>query len=428
MSFSNALPRRAAALVLSLLLAVLAALPGFADYTPPVTLSHDDASVYLFELESGRVIYEQNADVQRPVASLTKMMTGLLLVERAEDINGSLTIPNSMKTEFAEIRRQNGTNVGLIAGENIPRIDLLYALMLPSANDAASVIAITLGGTNERFLSMMNDRAAALGCTNTHFSCSHGLYDDDNYSTARDMARIAAACYANPTLAEVVAASSYTMSQTNYHNTRTIRTTNLLLDPESPYYRDYVIGVKTGFTTKAGRCLVAFASRGEHTYGLVMLGSDLDNIYTECGAILDWALESFHDRVLVTPDEPIAVIPVTGSRQAASLPLYATDTLSGYGHDDDPVDIVLDLPDSLRASVKANTAVGTATVTMNGEIIGTTILETREEVVSDFATDIFSLLQLLPILALILVLLTALTVMASGGKGMRRSSGKRRRR
>ena len=146
---------------------------------------------------------------------------------------------------------------------------------------------------------MMNQKAQELGCTGTSFTCVHGLYDYGNVSTAEDLARIASACYANETYMQVANTQSYTLPATNLHqNERAITSTNLMLNPEYAYYRDYIRGMKTGFTTLAGRCFVTFAEKDGHTYGLVVLGSDLDNIYRECAEILDWAFASFSDRQL----------------------------------------------------------------------------------------------------------------------------------
>ena len=174
------------------------------------------------------------------------------------------------------------------------RIDLLYGLLVASANDAASVIASDVSGGNlPAFVSMMNQKAQELGCTDTSFTCVHGLYDYGNVSTAEDLAKIASACYANETYMQVANTQSYTLPATNLHqNERTIKSTNLMLDPEYAYHRDYVRGMKTGFTTLAGRCFVTFAQQDGHTYGLVILGSNSQNIFREAAELFDWAFTS----------------------------------------------------------------------------------------------------------------------------------------
>ena len=171
--------RRAAAFVLTLALTIAMALPGGAVYAAmPIRTANAQESIYLFNAVTGEVLLDQNADQQRCVASLTKMMTALLLMESGKDLNETITVPDSLTPEFANIRSQNGTRIVLTAGEQIRRMDLLYALLVCSANDAASVIAWDVAGSIPAFVQQMNARAAALGCTSTQFSCPHGLYDD----------------------------------------------------------------------------------------------------------------------------------------------------------------------------------------------------------------------------------------------------------
>ena len=176
--------------------------------------------------------------------------------------------------------------------ESVRRLDMLYAMLVPSANDAASVLAVDTSGSLAAFAAQMNVRASQLGCTATHFTCPHGLYDGGNYSTARDMAKIALACYADPTYRQIADTMSYKLPATNVHPARTVTTTNKLLQPGGGYYRSYAHGMKTGFTTQAGRCFVTFARQDGHTYGLVILGSNSQNIFREAAELFDWAFTS----------------------------------------------------------------------------------------------------------------------------------------
>ena len=137
---------RAAALALTLVLAVCIALPGFAAYAMPIQTAYPEESVFLFDADTGEALVEQNPDLPRCVASLTKMMTALLVLESGADRNASLTIPDSLTPEFAAIRANRGHTIGLQAGESVRRIDLLYAMLVPSANDAASVLASDAAG------------------------------------------------------------------------------------------------------------------------------------------------------------------------------------------------------------------------------------------------------------------------------------------
>ena len=302
--------RRVLALVLTAAVAVAAALPGFAVYAMPIQTTYPQESIYLFDADTGEALVEQNPDMVRHVASLTKMMTALLVIENGSDLNASITIPDRLTPEFQSIKANRGHTIGLQAGESVRRIDMLYAMLLPSANDAASVLASdAAGGDLAAFAARMNARASQLGCTTTHFSCPHGLYDANNYSTARDLAKIALACYANPTYRQVADTVLYQLPATNVHETLTITTTNKLLQPGSTAYRSYAHGMKTGFTTKAGRCFVTFAQQDGHTYGLVILGSNSQNIFREASELLDWAFTSPELHPVQTTTQPEAAAP-----------------------------------------------------------------------------------------------------------------------
>ena len=446
----NTFFRRAAALLLTAVLAVSAALPGLAVYEMPIQTANEGESVYLFNADIDKPILEQNIDQQRYIASLTKMMTALLFLESGKDLNAEITIPTSLTQEFKDIQNANGSTMNLRIGETVRRIDLLYGLLVASANDAASVIASDVAdGSLPNFVAMMNQKAQELGCTSTSFTCVHGLYDYGNVSSAHDLALIASACAANETYMKAANTLSYTLPATNLHqNERTITSTNLMLNPEYPYYRDYIRGMKTGFTTLAGRCYVTFAQKGGHTYGLVILGSDLDNIYKEASELLDWAFASFADRQLVDTETPLTTVPLTKCRSEEAVELYAAEPLSGYGHADDEVTFEFSVPESTSATVKEGAVLGTATVYLDGydkvtcsfelpESVSATVkngavlgeatvyldgyevgkvsLVTHQEYVSDFRTDLKSTLLLMAALVLILAVLSFVTMVASGG-------------
>ena len=413
----NTFFRRAAALLLTAVLAVSAALPGLAVYEMPIQTVHEGESVYLFNADIDKPILEQNIDQQRYIASLTKMMTALLFLESGKDLNAEITIPTSLTQEFKDIQNANGSTMNLRIGETVRRIDLLYGLLVASANDAASVIASDVAdGSLPNFVAMMNQKAQELGCTSTSFTCVHGLYDYGNVSSAHDLALIASACAANETYMKTANTLSYTLPATNLHqNERTITSTTLMLNPEYPYYRDYIRGMKTGFTTLAGRCYVTFAQKGGHTYGLVILGSDLDNIYKEASELLDWAFASFADRQLVDTETPLTTVPLTKCRSEEAVELYAAEPLSGYGHAEDKVTYSFELPESVSATVKSDAVLGEATVYLDGYEVGKVSLVTHQEYVSDFRTDLKSTLLLMAALVLILAILSFVTMVASGG-------------
>ena len=278
--------RQLAALALTAVFLTTAALSGFAVYAMPIQAAYPQESIYLFDADTGETLVEQNPDLPRCVASLTKMMTALLVLESGTDLNASITIPDSLTPELQSIRANRGHTIGLQAGETVRRIDMMYAMLLPSANDAASVLANDTSGSLAAFAAQMNVRASQLGCTATHFTCPHGLYDGGNYSTARDMAKIALACYANPTYRQIADTASYRLPATELHPARTITTTNKLLQPASGYYRSYDLTIPAAGWKEMAK------SVGRYWYSCDVAIEGCDSSYVPMGTLtLDTAGE-----------------------------------------------------------------------------------------------------------------------------------------
>lgn len=208
------------------------------------------------EAQTGISLYEKNADEQLPMASTTKIMTALVALENA-DINQTFTVSETAcKVE--------GTQIGLLAGDQISLNDLLHMLMMKSANDAAQTIAENISGSLEAFAELMNERAKQMGLTHTHFENPHGLPSDNHYTTARELALIAAEALKNDTFAQIVSTKK---KKLDYHGL-VIENSNRLL---SSY--EYTTGVKTGFTKAAGRCLVTSAKKD----GVILINVTLDD-------------------------------------------------------------------------------------------------------------------------------------------------------
>ncbi len=415
-------PRRLCALLAVLSLAAALAPTALAAYELPVALASEEESVYLYNMDNDTVLLDHNSSEVRYVASTTKMMTALLVIESGEDLeNTMVTIPNCLTQEFKDIQATNGTDMNLKIGEQIRLIDLLYGLIVRSANDAASVLAWYFGGQGDTydstpFVSLMNQRAAQLGCTGTTFSCPHGLYDHGNVSTAQDLARIAEACYAQPLYMQVAETMSYTLPMTNKHQyEREITNVNFMMQPDYEYYRSYIRGMKTGFTTLAGRCFVTTATQNGDTYMLVVLGSTKDSIYAECSGILDWAFANFSRRILLETSAEVSSLPLKGCKEADALPVYAVRSVSAYGHNDAEIRLETELPERVTAPVKAGDVLGTVTIWLGDEKIDTVDLAAAQDYDSAFLTGLGNTLLLAPILLVLLAALAFVTVKLGGG-------------
>jgi D-alanyl-D-alanine carboxypeptidase (penicillin-binding protein 5/6) len=234
------------------------------------------SSVIVINVSNGQVLYEKNPDQIRAPASTTKLLTGLIVAE-----TGSLDRPVTVAQvdTFAEPVKLN-----IKPGDIYQRIDLLRALLVKSPNDVARCLARDNAGSIEAFAEKMNQRAAALGATHSHFVNPNGLPDARQYSTARDLSTIARVAYANPTIRSIVCLPQLVFRFAN-GRTRELENTNKLLR-RLPYCN----GMKTGYTEAAGKCLIASGSRPGKDIIVVVLGDSHNGVWRDAGALLAWAL------------------------------------------------------------------------------------------------------------------------------------------
>jgi len=248
---------------------------GAVPLSPPPSVAGESAIVV--DVESGRVLYAKNADLQRAVASTQKIITALCVLD-AGNIDQQVTIASSDGN-------CEPTKLGLRAGEVYTRRELLKVLMVKSANDVARALARDVGGTQENFARMMTAKAASLGMRNSCFLNPHGLTEPGQYSTARDMSIAARAAYRSPLLRSYVATKAYTFRFSD-GRTRALENTNKVLKT-----LPYCDGMKTGTTNASGRCLVSTGSLNGRSVIVVVLKSNTPNIWTDSSKLLAWALD-----------------------------------------------------------------------------------------------------------------------------------------
>lgn len=240
-------------------------------------ISTSAKSAILINGDTGEVIFEQNANEKLPMASTTKIMTALLLCEMGD-------FEKEVKVT-AEMLRVEGSSMGLLAGDTVTVNDLLYGLLLASGNDAANVIAYVLGGTVNGFVGLMNQKAAKLGLNNTNFVTPSGLDANEHYTTAQDLANLARIAMQNDKFAKAVATKSATLNYGNPPYKRTITNHNKLLSSF-----DGAVGIKTGFTKKAGRCLVSAAKKdGKYVIAVTLNDS---NDWKDHASLLEYGLDA----------------------------------------------------------------------------------------------------------------------------------------
>ena len=253
---------------------------GYDDEGNIVELSIKSEAVYMINMDSGETIVDIDSNSQRIPASLTKIMTAILLLDEFDGDSDKLesTIYSAGSEAFDELYGTGASTADIQPYEEVNCLDLLYALMLPSACEAANIIAIGISGSLEDFTELMNEKAAELGMNDTHFSCAHGLDTENNYTTCQDVAKMCLyAVNSYPLFNEVVSTYSYTMSATDYHTDGTdIYNTNLTLLSSSNYYDSDICGIKTGTLEEAGRCFASYASYDGVRYLTVTMGAPLE--------------------------------------------------------------------------------------------------------------------------------------------------------
>ena len=370
---------RATALLCALSLALSALSPVCAAALTDPAIAATAALVV--EPASGTVLYEVAADETRYPASTTKIMTALVVLENA-DLAQQLTVEEA---DFDHVTADSSV-AGFKPGEVLTIEQLLYGLMLPSGNDASYILARAVGGSVDGFVQMMNDRAAALGCTGTHFANPCGLHDDAHYTTARDLMRITQAAMENPTFAQIVATPSYEIPATNVQDARTLRNSNLLLNSASEVYYAPARGIKTGNTTEAGRCLVAAANQNDITLYSIVLGcedAEIPASLTETKRLFEWAYAEWSVQEIVAADTPVETVDVTDAHQDEQLGIETAGGLSKLlPADTDPaaITVTYELPEEFVAPYEEGDELGKATYTLDGEVLGEVSLVAANDV------------------------------------------------
>lgn len=290
--------------------------------------------VLLVCTDNDEIIFEKNINKQTKPASLTKVVTASIVLANCTDVNQKYTVPEQC------IRELDGTGSsmsGLKIGEEVTIYDLLCCLLIPSANDAATTLATFISGTNRQdFIDKMNDLAIELGCTNSHFVNCHGLDDDDQYTSAADMAKFLKHAMEFPIFSEIVAKTQYTIPETNLQKERTIKTTNFTLSKGiKEYYCPYSLGGKTGSTSGAGHCLVSMASKDGYNYIAVALNSvkeDLDGDYVDengafvdTKAMYDWAFSNLRLVAISNLATIVGEVPVKYGKGTDYVTLYPSE-------------------------------------------------------------------------------------------------------
>lgn len=314
-----------------------------AEIIPNVTAK----AAIVMEASTGKVLYEKNGEERHYPASTTKMMTLILALE-----NGNM---DDMVTVSDNAANTEGSSMDLVAGEQVKMRDLLYGIALVSGNDATVAVAEHLSGSVDNFAKLMTQKAHAIGAVNTNFVNSSGLPDPNHYSTAHDLALIAAYGYKNPAFAEIVGCRYQAVSREGWRQE---------LCNENKMLRTYEggNGVKTGYTIAAGRCLVSGAKRGNVQLIAVVLNSP--DMWEDSTALLDFGFSQIQTLDVFREGDALKTIKVIHGKkdfvkvvagQSLSVPLLSSNDRSRFK-------TVFELPDVVQAPIQQGQKIGTAKV------------------------------------------------------------------
>lgn len=337
----------------------------------------DAASAIVMDAKTGRVLFEKNAYKRRPMASTTKIMTAIVAIEKG-DLDDIVTVSKRAASIW-------GSRLRLKAGQKLTLKELLYGLLLNSGNDAAIAIAEHIGGTVEGFLDLMNKKAGEIGAYNTNFKTPHGLDANGHYTTAYDLALITRYALKNTVFAKIVRTKNASIS------IRDLRNTNEMLSiyPGAD-------GVKTGYTGKAGRCLVTSATRnGWQIISVVLNCPTRYKRALSSKLILDYAFNNYKNITLIRKGEVIKSIPVIkGIEKSVSVESMEDITIPMREDEINALETQVDIPGSLDAPVYANIEVGSIKFLVNGKVVAKTSLKTcfdvRRKKVMDYLGEIFN--------------------------------------
>ena len=369
--------------ILPLVLALCLALTIFT----PAAFALDDPdlnaqSALLVDLDSGRVLYAKNADERRAPASLTKVMTVMLVLEAVNQGEIGLDDPVTAQDDCRDGMSDDSSTAGIVPGVTTTVRELLYCALLKSANEACNVLGRYTAGSVSAFVERMNAKAQELGCSDTHFANTNGLTAEDHYTTARDLYKITVAAMNYPLFMEICNTQGYQPSTNAINGGEIMYNSNALISSYSDYgYQylyEYASGIKTGYTRAAGYCLISTAERqGIRVLGIV-LGCDgwynaqIEDLYNfiDSKNLYEWCWANFGYNTVLTSADPIGSVHVDMAEGDGMVPVYPQHDVILLVPNDLSTDRVetetMVYPEMLRAPLEAGTVVGEAHVKIDG--------------------------------------------------------------
>lgn len=381
-------------------------------FSIPVYSSQETPSVYapsciLIEASTGKILFAKNANSKMYPASTTKVMTAILALE-----NCNLTDVAVVSHDAIFNVPTGYANANLQEGEELTIEQLLYVLLIPSANDAAFVLAEHIAGSVESFSDMMNDKAIEIGCKNTHFVNPNGIHDENHYSTAYDLALMGQYAMKNEVFRKIVSTTIYTLPTTNkYDKTdRIFGTTNDLIKTSSKYYYKYTTGAKTGYTDAAGNCIIATAKKDDVELIAVILHDDKTEDGTstraiDCKTLFEYGFNNFSFKTIAFANSTQKTITVSGgSRDTKNLDLTIDTDINAYipyYYDINNIETNIILNENIQAPLSQGDVVGKITFIVDETNYETNLIASHDVKSFNLFGTIFKIILIILILIIL---------------------------
>lgn len=354
------------------------------------------AAAILADRASGRILYEKEVNAKCYPASTTKIMTGLLAIENLNF--GDMVTASATAVDVD----RDGSNMGILEGEQLTVEQLLYGLMVHSANDAANVLAESVAGSITSFVDKMNSRAVEIGMKNTHFANPHGYHDDNHYTTAYDLYLLANIAMQNEEFAKIVSTPTYEIPPTNkYKEIRSLSNNNALINPMKGrrYLYSAATGIKTGHTSKAGNCLVSSAEKNGSSFICVVLNAPNENgtnySFADTITLFNYGFENFKTQTISDTEEILATKEVkwaAGNAQAILTAKEPFTALLPADFNKSALEKTLTVDDVIKAPLAEGETVGTITYFYDGTVIGEAELINKKAIKRSYTRMIFGTL------------------------------------
>ena len=363
--------------LLTVLLSTLTAVPAYGLEDPAIRAK----AALLVDIGSDTILYEKDIHAELDIASTTKIMSALLIFEAID--RGDLRMDQSITATASALKGlpEDGSTADIVEGETLTVEQLLYCMLVISANETCNILGEALDGSVDAFVAHMNQRAQELGCKNTHFANTTGLTKSGHYSSAWDLYLIAREAMKHDDFMTIVNTKAYTVPATNMTDKeRELHSTNALISNwrMTGYLYSGAQGIKTGTTDAAGHCLVSSAIRGSRTLISVVLGCEEVKTetggsrvesFTETARLFDWGFDNFSDRTVLEENELICEVPVALSNEVATVavhPAYTAEAVLPKDLELEQLQRTVSCVDSVDAPVTAGDELGTITISYDG--------------------------------------------------------------